>query len=470
MPKSYWTKIQTPNGLKYFRADDVTDGLLQKIKDEADDVFYVEYGTTTFADAEAAYLDGKTLVCREIGQTVQETRIDGLYFLIDYLATAGTYTGHFVFSNISGYAQENVVLTPSAHYEKISTTLTTREQVIATASAEIAQEYVELCHEYAADNKFPIPIGTVVTYIDNTSSDELQYMYRSKVEIAGNEWASSSPLQAPAKWDKVRVSDISGKTFFATMFTTPYSEIKAAYDSGRSIIAVDSGLNAFYHMFDCNESVGHERFRFSSVQGYTFLLYTCNKTGYDGTHGWNPQPDVVGCVDQGDIAPKYSSESTYDVGDLAYVGSGILYRCTTAISTPETWNSNHWTRTDMATELGLIDSPTNVSQGFGVAEATLGTSPAFTAALAGYALTSGNGGIVCVKFVNDVPASATLDINSTGAKAIYYNGSAIAAGTIQNGDRAFLAYDGTNYVLMGVDRSVIEMTDTEITDLIDSLS
>lgn len=33
MPKSYWTKIQTPDGLKYFRADDVTDELLQKLKD-----------------------------------------------------------------------------------------------------------------------------------------------------------------------------------------------------------------------------------------------------------------------------------------------------------------------------------------------------------------------------------------------------------------------------------------------------
>lgn len=33
MPKSYWTKVQTPNGLKYFRADDVTDELLQKLKD-----------------------------------------------------------------------------------------------------------------------------------------------------------------------------------------------------------------------------------------------------------------------------------------------------------------------------------------------------------------------------------------------------------------------------------------------------
>lgn len=348
MPKSYWTRIQTPNGLKYFRADDVTDELMQKIKNEADDVFYVEYGTTTFADAEAAYLAGKTLVCREVGQTVQQTHMDDLYFLIDYMPTAGTYTGHFVFSNISGQAQTNVGLTPSATYTKTMTTMATRQDVIDTLSAEIAPDYNTVVQKCYDDDSFPIPAGTYVTYPDNTSSSVLQYFYKSKVAIERWESATSNPITAPQKWDKICVADELGKTFFATMFTTPYSEIKAAYDAGRSIIAVNG--HAFYHMFDYNESAGYERFRFSLVQGNTFLLWTCNKTGYDGTHGWNPQPDFSSCAYQGDIAPRYSSESTYDVGDLAYSDGGMLYRCTTAISTPETWNSNHWTSTTVADE------------------------------------------------------------------------------------------------------------------------
>ena len=150
----------------------------------------------------------------------------------------------------------------------------------------------------------------------------------------------------------------AANTFFATMFATPYSEIKAAYDSGRSIIAVNG--YTFYHMFDCNESAGYECFRFSLVQGNTFLLWTCNKTGYDGTHGWNPQPSIIACFNQGDIAPKYSSESTYDVGDLVYDDGGMLYRCTTAISTPEIWNSNHWTRTNVAYEFKQTSTWTEV--------------------------------------------------------------------------------------------------------------
>lgn len=117
-----------------------------------------------------------------------------------------------------------------------------------------------------------------------------------------------------------------------------------------------------------------------------------------------------------------------------------------------------------------IGSISDVKIGFGAASATLGTSPAFTASLSNYTLDAGNGGIVAIKFSNDVPASATLNINSKGAKAIYYQGAAITAGVVQSGDTAFLMYNGTQYVLLGTDRSVQEMTDTEVTDLVDALT
>lgn len=453
MPKSYWTKIQTPNGLKYFRADEVTDELLQKIKDESSNVFWAEYDVTQFDDIKDAYDVGKSIYVVK-----QESRNSYIYSLKNYFHyESDPSMDKFLFTCMC-QSDERLITCFTSNWNTSETRHFADYSDVSALRGSVAPSYSSI--------PCPIPEGTYAT--------KNNVLYRANTTITSSgtyaEWDDS-------QWDLVTVGGelkelddkaAEPKTFFATVFTTPYSEIKAAYDSGRSIIAVDG--HSFYHMFDCNESAGYERFRFSSVSGNTFLLWTCNKTGYDGTHGWNPQPDYVSCAHEGDIAPRYSSESTYDVGDIVYSEGGMLYRCTTAISTPETWNSNHWTRTDMATELGLIDSPTNVSQGFGVAEATLGTSPAFTATLAGYTLASGNGGIVCVKFINDVPSSATLDINGTGVKAIYYNGSAIAAGTIQNGDRAFLAYDGTNYVLMGVDRSVIEMTDTEITDLIDSLS
>ena len=59
--------------------------------------------------------------------------------------------------------------------------------------------------------------------------------------------------------------------------------------------------------------------------------------------------------------------------------------------------------------------------------------------------------MVCIKFANDVPANATLNVESSGAKAIYFHGAAITADIIAGGDIATLIYDGTNYNLISLD-------------------
>lgn len=61
------------------------------------------------------------------------------------------------------------------------------------------------------------------------------------------------------------------------------------------------------------------------------------------------------------------------------------------------------------------------------------------------------GGIVSIKFTNDVPANSTLNINTKGAKAIYYRGAAITDGVIKGGDTATFIYS-TYYHLISIDR------------------
>lgn len=90
----------------------------------------------------------------------------------------------------------------------------------------------------------------------------------------------------------------------------------------------------------------------------------------------------------------------------------------------------------------------SLGQGYG----TCGTAAATAAkvvTLSSYALTTG--GIVAVKFTYAVPASATMNINSKGAKNIFYRGAAITAGIINAGDIATFIYDGTQYQLLSVD-------------------
>ena len=68
----------------------------------------------------------------------------------------------------------------------------------------------------------------------------------------------------------------------------------------------------------------------------------------------------------------------------------------------------------------------------------------------GYRLLTG--GIIALKFNVNVPANATLDVNSTGEKAIYYRGTNITAGKVVSGDIAIFVYDGTVFNLIGIDR------------------
>lgn len=69
-------------------------------------------------------------------------------------------------------------------------------------------------------------------------------------------------------------------------------------------------------------------------------------------------------------------------------------------------------------------------------------------------------GIVAITFVNAVASSATLNINSLGAKPIYHRGAAITNNIIFAGDMATFIYDGTNFNLLCVDRLPVVNNDT----------
>ena len=101
------------------------------------------------------------------------------------------------------------------------------------------------------------------------------------------------------------------------------------------------------------------------------------------------------------------------------------------------------------TELNTTYSQASLGQGYGTCS-TAAATVAKVVTLSSYALS--NGGIVSVKFTYAVPASATMNINSKGAKAIYYRGAAIVADVIKAGDIATFIYDGTRYHLLSIDR------------------
>lgn len=79
---------------------------------------------------------------------------------------------------------------------------------------------------------------------------------------------------------------------------------------------------------------------------------------------------------------------------------------------------------------------------------TAATTAAKTVALTGFTLTVG--ARITIKFtVTNTVASPTLNVNGTGAKPIYYRGSAISAGLLAANRTYEFVYDGTSYNLVG---------------------
>lgn len=66
------------------------------------------------------------------------------------------------------------------------------------------------------------------------------------------------------------------------------------------------------------------------------------------------------------------------------------------------------------------------------------------------------GSIAIVRFVNAVPANATLNIAETGAKNIYIENQAVSA-IIRSGDVVTFIYDGTKYLITAIDRAASDI-------------
>lgn len=93
-----------------------------------------------------------------------------------------------------------------------------------------------------------------------------------------------------------------------------------------------------------------------------------------------------------------------------------------------------------------------LGSGYGICETDSATS-AKVVTFSNYNLTMG--GIVAVKFTNAITGNATMNINSKGAKSIYYRGAPITADVIKAGDIATFIYNGNQYHLLTVDRDSI---------------
>lgn len=119
-------------------------------------------------------------------------------------------------------------------------------------------------------------------------------------------------------------------------------------------------------------------------------------------------------------------------------------------------SNGHVTKVNTKTVTLPTDNDTTYTpQALGFGYGTCSTSASTTAKVAtltDYELKAN--GFVAIKFTYAVPANATLNINSKGAKSIYHGSSKIKANIIKAGDIATFVYNGSYYYLVAINNVV----------------
>ena len=106
-----------------------------------------------------------------------------------------------------------------------------------------------------------------------------------------------------------------------------------------------------------------------------------------------------------------------------------------------------------STDSNTTYTPKSLGFGYGTC-ATAEATAAKVVTFSGYSIV--DNGFVSVKFTYGVPASATMNINSKGAKSIYWQGAAIKNGVIKAGDTATFVYISNIYHLISIDKGFTE--------------
>lgn len=240
---------------------------------------------------------------------------------------------------------------------------------------------------------------------------------------------------------------------------TTYTAMDAAFYNGSTYVAKQTTLgnvptDTTYWQILCQGQLSGNFYGTSATAGATAEKAV---TIPADEHFILQQGDVIGVV--------FTNENTANNPTLNVNSTGakpIKYNGT-VVTTSELWTAGeagiltmfqydgtNWVWFAHGIDYNTTYTPEKLGIGIGEC-ATAASTTAKEATLTGYELKEN--GIVSVKFTYAVPAGSTLNVNSKGAKAIYYQGAAIVDQVIRAGYTATFQYDGTNYVLICVDKS-----------------
>lgn len=227
------------------------------------------------------------------------------------------------------------------------------------------------------------------------------------------------------------------------------SNVKTALDN-----RIEKGYQVDNFYGECTTAGGEPEKTVSLFNGDNFSLRIgveiLIKCSYTNTAN-NPTLRVGGTPAK-PILYNTSQVESSQVGVVTVAGRYIKY----------VYDGQYWVWCGQSADVNTLYTNASLGQGYGTCT-TAAATVAKVATVDNYTLSTG--GIVAIKFTNAVPASATLNINSKGAKPIYFRGAAIVANIIGAGDTATFIYNGSQYVVISIDVNTQQLITNSINNL-----
>lgn len=274
--------------------------------------------------------------------------------------------------------------------------------------------------------------------------------------------ASTAQSTADGKAPKAHASTA---TTYGIGTSGNYGHVKLS-DSTSSTSAASAGIaaspkavKAAYDLANTANTAA-ENAASNSVTGVSLSSKTLTVTKGDGTSetfttvDTNTDTKVTQTVTTTDaeypLLAAATASKTATSTETARFDSGVTLNPSTNTITATTFSGNATSATKLATARtidGVSFNGTAAITHFGSCSTAAATA-AKTVAITGFTLVTG--AVAFVRFtVTNTAANPTLNINSTGAKSIYYRNAAISAGYLAANRVYCFVYDGSQYELVG---------------------
>lgn len=254
----------------------------------------------------------------------------------------------------------------------------------------------------------------------------------------------------PGETNKIDLG-ISGKKWKNVYATTFYGDLEGMATKVKVQTSNPTSESSFYIPFDINNTSDTTKSNLRTNNGLLYLTKegTATVNGYGslrlgngtatGTAGNKTGNIYMYGISSGYTKIQVGNDTTSNNTVNLPSSSGTL-----ALTTSNVASANKFS-TSRAINGILFDGSTNI-----INYCTCSTAAATAAkvvSLTGFTLATGSK--VLVKFtVTNTASNPTLNVNNTGAKAIYYRGSAISAGYLGANTVYEFVYTGTNYELI----------------------